>query len=659
MSKLKILILCLVLLPNLHYGQHGNFISIPELNEIQGQFSKDTARINYWLAKTSYLLSSNLPDSALSTLRKAYPLIMKYNLEAKQLEASSLFSTYFQYTGELDKAISMINFTLRKAKTINNEALLIQFHNIAAINYKQVGSYANSVWHYFQALDIIEKHDLNNTFQAVQTTINLGIVWRRIGEEKQALNLLHKAKSQIIKNLDKKSYEGVYPYVLVNIGLVYFYSQPDTALYYFEKAMKIAKLNKQHYVENFALYKINYVYLEQGKYDLVLHYLQHAETTAYFKTDISKIQINYLSGRLYLKLRQPQKAVKFLSEALRLSEKTKSKELIVGIYQDLNKAYVDLNQYRQAHLYQEKLLTYIGTNQENEKKASVNLLYENQMAKKEIENNKTKFDLQLKEKKIREKNIYIGVSIMSFVFLLLLSLQRNNNNKTKERLQEEKFHNFEKKQEIEKLKAIAEGEERERMRIAYELHDGIMVKFATVKMQLNTLPYVHSTLQKTASYKELITQFDKATKELRSTAHNLMPDLLLQEGIGHALYYFCKTVQESSKLPISFLYYDKHTRFQQEFEVSVYRMIQELIQNIIKHANATKAIVQLNHINNLLSITVEDNGGGFNINQTKNSLGLKGIQNRVRIFNGYFDIKTSSTSGTTVFLEFDTQLLII
>src|SRR5690606_37792996 len=110
------------------------------------------------------------------------------------------------------------------------------------------------------------------------------------------------------------------------------------------------------------------------------------------------------------------------------------------------------------------------------------------------------------------------------------------NNRQKHRLQNEKIRTLQQQQEIDLLKALMAGEEKERVRIAQDLHDGIVVQFTAAKMSVRSLSSQYKELADSESFKHAVDQLDNATRDLRQTAHNLLPDVLLEDGLAEAVY---------------------------------------------------------------------------------------------------------------------------
>ncbi len=206
---------------------------------------------------------------------------------------------------------------------------------------------------------------------------------------------------------------------------------------------------------------------------------------------------------------------------------------------------------------------------------------------------------------------------------------------------------------------MIKGEEKERTRMAREIHDGIMVQFSTIKMKMKSVPESYKNLDCTAYlctdyYRQLVDQMEDATRDLRSTAHNLMPDMLLQGGLEDAVLYFCNSIKRDTSLEIEFQKHGVLPPLDKEYELSVYRIIQELLQNAIKHANASYILVQLAILSdNLLTLTIEDNGKGFDTTKDIKGMGLVSIKNRLRVMNGFIDINSREGHGTSIHIEFD------
>jgi signal transduction histidine kinase len=131
-----------------------------------------------------------------------------------------------------------------------------------------------------------------------------------------------------------------------------------------------------------------------------------------------------------------------------------------------------------------------------------------------------------------------------------------------------------------------------------------------------------------------------------------MPEVLLENGLGEALNRYCSSVS-NYKLNVNFVRIGESNRYPPNYELSLYRIAQELIGNVIKHANATQAFVQLSAHQNMLSLKIEDNGSGFDANGVVKDTGLKSIRKRVAAMTGYMDVRSEPGKGTSIYLEFE------
>ncbi|MEO5891167.1 MAG: ATP-binding protein [Ferruginibacter sp.] len=151
---------------------------------------------------------------------------------------------------------------------------------------------------------------------------------------------------------------------------------------------------------------------------------------------------------------------------------------------------------------------------------------------------------------------------------------------------------------------------------------------------------------------------EETSAGLRETAHNIMPEILLQEGLAHAIKAFCERMTGKGGTVISFQTLGTHKKMNAGFDLPLYRIIQELIHNIRKHAKAQTALVQMNFQDDGgLDITVEDDGIGIPAEKLISStgMGLKNIKERTKQMGGKLDIKSFPGKGTSIYLEFESE----
>lgn len=209
--------------------------------------------------------------------------------------------------------------------------------------------------------------------------------------------------------------------------------------------------------------------------------------------------------------------------------------------------------------------------------------------------------------------------------------------------------------DVQSLEAMIQGEETERQRIAKDLHDGIGGLLSAIKMRFSTIKNEYPELKASPSFQQVIAMLDDASAEIRKTAHNLMPDMLTRFGLDEAVQIFCSHISQRNQLIVDYQSVGYIGRFQDNFELSLYRIVQELLNNTIKHAGASHALVQFTRQEDLLTISIEDDGKGFDYENanTDIGIGLKSVKDRVRSFNGIMEVETAPGSGTAIYLEFE------
>ena len=216
--------------------------------------------------------------------------------------------------------------------------------------------------------------------------------------------------------------------------------------------------------------------------------------------------------------------------------------------------------------------------------------------------------------------------------------------------QQQKIINLENEKENIALKSLIAGEEKERSRIAKELHDGIGSLLAASKMHASKL-----LLKNPETDPTLLNLLDSASKETRRISHNLLPESLMNKGLDVALQDFISSINESQLLNANYQSINLSGSLPQPLQLSIYRIVQELINNIIKHSEATEALVQLNQNKSKLIITVEDNGKGFSFDKSKSGIGLQNIKSRLSLLKGKMEVDSNESMGTSVYIEFELE----
>lgn len=256
-----------------------------------------------------------------------------------------------------------------------------------------------------------------------------------------------------------------------------------------------------------------------------------------------------------------------------------------------------------------------------------------------------------KELEVNKKNSYLwGLSLILLLVISLLIFLYIIFRKNK-KISAQKINEIKQKEELSLTKAILEGEERERERIARDLHDGLGGMLAGVKINFSTWSASHLDPQKDPEFYKILGQLDNSVSELRHVARNLMPESLLNFGLETALNDLCEFYNRKD-IEIDFQAINIEKNLPLHIQLNIYRIAQELLANAIKHAEATNILLQCSQSGKNFFITIEDNGKGFESSRSEKtkSMGLHNLKNRVEYLKGNMEI-SSDSQGTTINIE--------
>ncbi|TWV98939.1 sensor histidine kinase [Chitinophaga pinensis] len=207
---------------------------------------------------------------------------------------------------------------------------------------------------------------------------------------------------------------------------------------------------------------------------------------------------------------------------------------------------------------------------------------------------------------------------------------------------------IEQQQRLKFGQAVLQGEEQERHRLARDLHDGLGGMLAAVKLNLSG--QLSGVDTKQTELRKIIGQVDSSVTELRRIAHNMMPVNLLKFGLETALRDMCESLM-TAQLTIDFQAYGISKTLPEQKQVHIYRIVQEMLVNAIRHGQADNIILQCNQDGNTFLITLEDNGKGFDTAISGKGIGLSNIRNRVGFLDGNIEITSVINEGTTINIE--------
>lgn len=188
--------------------------------------------------------------------------------------------------------------------------------------------------------------------------------------------------------------------------------------------------------------------------------------------------------------------------------------------------------------------------------------------------------------------------------------------------------------------------------MAKDLHDGLGGLLSGVKLQLGAMKgNLILSEEHGRTFNHALSKLDESISEMRRVAHNMMPEALMKLGLQQALQDYCDGLSDSQSFKINGEFYGLEKRMESSTEIVVYRIVQELLNNAVKHSGASVILAQVMRQGNGLTITVEDNGRGFEKETILQGAGLKNIRSRVDYLKGQLDIQTTPGKGTSVHID--------
>ncbi len=553
---------------------------------------------------------SNRYDSAYVHFNKAFQI-----LDTEGLDKSAIYSSIgmlYKRKGDYEKALeTYFEGIAYDEETANEYGKFIKLLNAANVYY-ELEEIDKSVDYQLQAIAISETTDNENIKYSKGTILNnIAVNYTTKNNFNKALEYLEQSLAFNIKSENKKELARTYN----NIGVVYEnLNQLQKAITFLKKSLNLR--------------------VEIGDEDeLIETHMELAKT--YGKMSRStEASFHY---KIALEKAKTQKNISLISETyLSLSE----------TYGTQNNPSKELESYKYHIQFRDSIFKLTNMDNINE----IETKYESEKKDKEIAEQQLqieKAEVELQKKK-SQNTLFIGVTVFLLIASLLLWIVFQQRQKRKN----QEIVTLKREHQIKTLEALMEGEEKERFRIAKELHDGVNGDLSAIKFKLSTLLEMNNNV-----IKEAIAMIDSSCQQVRAISHNLVPPSLENFNLLEATEEYCAEMNAIQKMEISFQHLGDSVLIPKKAEVNVFRIIQELMTNSSKHSGANEITVQISCRDKNLQVTVEDDGKGYDKNNQKgDGIGLKNIASRIEYLQATIDV-VSNNQGTSTTIEIDTTIL--
>lgn len=627
-------------------------IHIPEMNELGRRIENMTVRTNADTAaiNKSFILADSLAknniDSAKGIL--TYALYDSYNLdyEPGMVKAYGRYGKIYFDADKPDTALIFFYKALQHANKVPNDLNLAALTNNAiAATFDNIER-ADSAAHYlYQAARLLEQKNPSAQIADKDDKIylNMARFWLKDGQADKGKLYLNKAEK--IALLRKDSLQLLY--ILNHKADISFLNKKyDTAISIYKSVLQNPMCDTGMLILAYSNLGNCYLWTARPK-EAIPYYTQAYELSLASNNERRIIESAHKLAQAYFLMNDYKAATPIFLETVTQAKKLKLQDELEVAYQYLAAINDQRNQYKEANKYRALLIDLWRVRYPKEKAEAINKLdAQFSVAEKKKELLQNQLALTQLQNQLKEKNLWIGIVAVGSLFILVLAGNMYGSNRRKRRLHEKQLQLLQQEQQIKQLQAVMQGEEQERTRLARELHDGVGGMLAAIKMNISS----HDKEERTTGWQKIMNMVEATAQEVRKTAHNLMPDTLQRHHLQEAIRIYCDGINSAQNLQIDIQFHSEWIQQSASFELSVYRVLQELIQNIIKHAEANHVLLQFRS-DNALHIIVEDDGKGFDMNAVKEGLGLNNIRSRLAALGGELSLESFPGRGTTCYIE--------
>ena len=468
--------------------------------------------------------------------------------------------------------------------------------------------------------------------------------------------------SIFLKENNEESLAWTYLYVCQDFIQL---NQIDSGLLYLANAKPIVMKLGNHRL-NFLYYdKLGTISSKKDNYREAIDYHQKALGEAIIMDSKFKILSTQREiGFCYVRLGEYNTARKYLLAALPAAIAGNYAEEKMKIFQQLATVEEKTNHTSAAYDYLKQVVQLRDSvNLDNSKKAVAEIENKYQATEKAKEIIQLNADKQIQSLSIKQKstlNYFLFGSLAALLIVGFLGYRNIRHRqllaKQQDELQQQRIRELEKDKQLVAVDSMLQGQEEERSRLAKDLHDGLGgllsgVKFSLINMKDNLI----ITPDNMTVFERSLDMIDTSIKELRRVAHNMMPEMLTKFGLDEALKEYCNSINTTKLLTVKYQSLGMEARIDKSVEIIIYRIVQELLNNTMKHAAASEAFVQIIREGNRLNVVVEDNGKGFDNGSIENNkgAGLANVRSRVDYLKGQLAIHAEPGKGTLVNIEFN------
>ncbi len=518
------------------------------------------------------------------------------------------------------KAFDHYNNSLTYFKLLNDTLKIKEVEQRIAFRFKEAELYSDAIDIYEELL--IYYQSKGDTLKMINIFSELASVYKERGDLDQQQVYLSAA---IELNLGIRDTSAHIQFLREDIKRLIQLNTLDSAIRTAFKAFEFSNQIESSDLKAQTLFDIAYVNKLQGNYQRAIKYFKNGEAL--------------LSSRDYDKNR-------------------------LRFYQELSDCYALVSDYQQAYEYNQRYSALNDSILDKDRQEALN----NANIRYQInEKNKDILNLEREKKFVEDRNsqqrtvLYFLMFGLGLVLLLLYYSIRFYTQKIKTEgiiteqkgeLDAQRIRELEDKVKISSMQSMLEGQEKERERVAKDLHDSLGGLLSTIKLQFDSVRAKREDIADIKEYKKANSLLDTAVEEIRTISQNMQPGALSKLGLIPAITDMINRFDNEKYPDIDFQFYDIPKSLAPTVALSIYRIVQELLHNSIKHAKASEILIQLNKDGDELVLQYEDDGVGFDPKNIRSKgMGLSNIQSRVHYMKGNLEVDTVLGEGTSYLIN--------
>lgn len=546
--------------------------------------------------------------------------------------------------GELNEALNSFQEATERKEAAGNDALAARINNRVGVVLVRLKRLEEAMELFLESAAYFEEADDNVNLAMSQN--NMAGIFADMGDYENAVRYNELALPVFQKN-GIQQYEII---TLTNLAGQYLRLESfDKSLEYNHQAEIIGEELEDQYALGIIYNNFGQIYFEQEEIETSLEYYEKSIAAKESIGINSNLVPTYNNlGQSLTMLNRPREAIQYLMQGFETAEGDE----LWHVTSNLSKAYALAGEPDSATYYLDLTLAHrdsIFTMERQRVIDELRMQYESEQKEMEI--------VQLEKNQRQNWNLLVVISGLFGTTMLIAFLVLKNNRKRRviaqqnEKIEKQHVGKLLKEQELIGINAMLEGQENEREKIAEELHDTIGSSLATLKLYIESLDDVKGSVNYHKLHQKASRLLEETYDEVRKIAHSKSAGVLIKKGLVPAVRSMALKISEARKITIQVLETGLEERLENSVEIAIFRTIQELLSNAVKHSSASDVVVQIIQHDETLNIIVEDDGVGFDYDDTRWGLGLTTIQTRMEDLNGELIIDTSPGNGTSVIVN--------